>query len=84
MKIAIDLTSLSYHMTGIERYAACMTEAMLKIDTINEYILIFRNQVYHTFSSFVDNKRVKSIVLHGNNKVVFLQTILPIRYTNSH
>lgn len=78
MKIAIDLTSLSYHMTGIERYAACMTEAMLKIDTINEYILIFRNQVYHTFSSFVDNKRVKSIVLHGNNKVVFLQTILPI------
>lgn len=78
MKIAIDLTSLSYHMTGIERYAACMTEEMLKIDTINEYILIFRNQVYHTFSSFIDNKRVKAIVLHGNNKVVFLQVILPI------
>ena len=78
MKIAIDLTSLSYHMTGIERYAACMTEEMLKIDTINEYILIFRNQVYHTFSSFIDNKRVKAIVLHGNNKVVFLQIILPI------
>ena len=78
MKIAIDLTSLSYHMTGIERYAACMTEEMLKIDAINEYILIFRNQVYHTFSSFIDNKRVKAIVLHGNNKVVFLQVILPI------
>lgn len=78
MKIAIDLTSLSYHMTGIERYAACMTEEMLKIDTINEYFLIFRNQVYHTFSSFVNNKRVKAIVLHGNNKVVFLQVILPI------
>lgn len=78
MKIAIDLTSLSYHMTGIERYAACMTEEMLKIDTINEYVLIFRNQVYHTFSSFIDNKRVKAIVLHGNNKVVFLQVILPI------
>lgn len=78
MKIAIDLTSLSYHMTGIERYAACMTEEMLKIDAINEYILIFRNQVYHTFSSFIDNKRVKAIVLHGNNKVVFLQVVLPI------
>ena len=78
MKIAIDLTSLSYHMTGIERYAACMTEEMLKIDAINEYILIFRNQVYHIFSSFIDNKRVKAIVLHGNNKVVFLQVILPI------
>lgn len=78
MKIAIDLTSLSYHMTGIERYAASMTEEMLKIDTINEYVLIFRNEVYRTFFSFIDNTRVKAEVLNGNNKVIFLQVILPI------
>ena len=53
MKIAIDLTSLSYHMTGIERYAACMTEEMLKIDAINEYILILSKKQGYFVSSHV-------------------------------
>lgn len=79
MKIVIDLTSLSYHMTGIERYAACMTEEMIKIDSKNEYILIFRDEIYHKFINFVDNSRIKAVVLYGNNKVLFLQFILPIR-----
>lgn len=77
MVIAIDLTSLSYHMTGIERYAACVTEEMLKQDTVNEYMLIFRNEVYPIFSRFVDDKRVKSVVLQGNSKLIFFQVILP-------
>ena len=77
MRIVIDLTSLSYHISGIERYAACMTEEMLKLDLYNEYLLVFRNEVYVTFKPFVDNKRINAIVLHGNNKVIFLQLILP-------
>lgn len=77
MKIAIDLTSLSYHMTGIERYAACMTEEILKADSKNEYILIFRDEIYHTFTDFIDDVRVKAVILHGNSKVIFLQIILP-------
>ena len=32
MIIAIDLTALSYHITGIERYAMCITEKMLEQD----------------------------------------------------
>ena len=45
MKIAIDLTSLSYHLTGIERYALCVTQEMLEIDQSNQYVLIFRNEM---------------------------------------
>ena len=29
MRILVDLTSLSYHITGIERYALCVTEEIL-------------------------------------------------------
>ena len=78
MKIAIDLTSLSYHMTGIERYAACMTEEMLKHDSTSEYMLIFRNEIYPIFLPFIDNERVKAIILQGKSKIFFLQIILPI------
>lgn len=77
MKIVIDLTSLSYHMTGIERYAACVSEKMLELDIINEYFLVFRNNVYPVFTKYIDEKRVKSIVLHGDNKLIFFQLILP-------
>lgn len=77
MKIVIDLTSLSYHMSGIERYASCMTEEMIKHDLNNKYVLIFRNEVDQRFKNYIDNNRIKAIVLKGNNKVVFLQFILP-------
>lgn len=78
MIIAIDLTSLSYHMTGIERYAACITEKMLEQDNDNEYNLIFRNNIYPALEKFIDGKRIKATILHGNKKVIFLQIILPI------
>ena len=78
MKIVIDLTSLSYHMTGIERYASCITEKMLEIDHLNEYVLVFRNEIYPIFKKFIDHKRVDSLILYGNVKIFFLQIILPL------
>lgn len=78
MKIAIDLTSLSFHVTGIERYAACMTEEMLTQDNLNQYILVFRNEVYKKLTRFVDENRIKVVILHGNNKLIFNQVILPV------
>lgn len=63
-------------MTGIERYAACMTEEMLKNDLKNEYVLVFRNEIYTTFTRFIDDERVKAVILHGDNKVLFLQITL--------
>jgi glycosyltransferase involved in cell wall biosynthesis len=77
MVIAIDLTSLSYHMTGIERYAACVSERMIEQDTKNSYILIFRDAVYPTFKSKINGERVKAIILYGSNKLIFYQIILP-------
>ena len=77
MKIAIDLTSLSYHMTGIERYAACVSEQMLAQDSANEYYLLFRNNVYPIFTKYIDGERVKSVILSGENKLLFFQIILP-------
>lgn len=78
MIIAIDLTSLSYHMTGIERYAMCVTEKMLEQDENNKYILIYRGSVYPAFQSKIDGKRINAIIINGNNKLIFYQIILPV------
>lgn len=76
MIITIDLTSLSYHLTGIERYAMCVTDKMIDKDKENEYILIFRNEIFPIFQDRIDGKRIKAVVLHGNKKLFFLQVTL--------
>ncbi|MFQ9193297.1 MAG: glycosyltransferase family 4 protein [Candidatus Gastranaerophilaceae bacterium] len=77
MIIAIDLTALSYHITGIERYAMCITEKMLEQDKKNTYILIFRDDIHTMFENSIDGKRVKAEIIHGNNKLLFYQIVLP-------
>lgn len=76
MKIAIDLTSLSYHLTGIERYAMGVTDKMLDLDPNNEYVLIFREEIFPLFVNRIDGKRIKAVVLQGKNKFIFLQFVL--------
>jgi glycosyltransferase involved in cell wall biosynthesis len=78
MIIAIDLTPLSYHITGIERYALCITEKMLDIDKENQYFLTFRNEIYPTLKEKVKGERVQAIILNGNHKLIFFQIILPL------
>lgn len=78
MVIAIDLTSLSYHITGIERYALCITEKLLMIDNENRYILVFRNEIYSSLSNYVDGERIIARILHGDNKLLFNQIVLPV------
>ena len=77
MVIAIDLTSLSYHMTGIERYAMCVSEQMLAIDEENKYVLFFRNSIDPIFQEKIDGKRIQARIIKGNNKLLFYQWILP-------
>ena len=77
MKICIDLTSVSYHMSGIERYALYITEQMLAQDKVNSYILICRNSVPEILRKYMDPKRIQAIVLQGNNKILFNQIALP-------
>lgn len=78
MTILIDLTSLSYHISGIERYALCISKEMIKQDKSSKYILVFRNDVDHNFKGEIDGIRVMAKILHGNNKLLFNQIILPL------
>lgn len=77
MKIVIDLTALSYHITGIERYALCISQKMIEIDKVNEYVLLFRTEIHKEFIPYIDNIRVSAVILKGNNKLLFYQIILP-------
>lgn len=78
MTILIDLTSLSYHLTGIERYALCIAEKMIEIDQDSQYILLFRDEIYEGLRAKIDGNRVKAEVIHGNNKILFNLFQLPI------
>ena len=79
MKILIDLTSLSYHLSGIERYALCVTQEMLRQDKNNEYILLFRNEIYPELLPFIkENGHVESVILFGNQKLLFFQITIPM------
>lgn len=82
MKILIDLTPLSYHISGIERYALCISEKMVKQDLKNEYLLVFRNEIFSSFIDLIDGNRVRATVLYGNNKLLFREITLT-RYVNS-
>lgn len=77
MKILIDLTCLSYHVTGVERYALCITKEMMKMDTTNEYILVFRDDIFGELKDYVDTEKVKAVILHGDKKNKFLLLDLP-------
>lgn len=77
MTIAIDLTSLSYHLTGIERFASCVTESLVQQDEQDTFILIFRDKVEEVFQPLIDGKRVRAEILHGNHKLLFFQVVLP-------
>ena len=78
MTILIDLTCLSFHLSGVERYALCISEELLKTDKDNKYILVFRNEVCPVFEKYIDNFRVSSVVLQGGKKQLFLLFGLPV------
>lgn len=83
MKILIDLTSLYDNLSGMERYAANMAKELTESDDINEYILVFKNQIHKLFDS-VQKKNVKCIIIKGKNKLIFNQIILPFHLYKYH
>lgn len=52
MRILIDLTSLADNFSGIERFAACLANEMIK-DSSNQYILLFKEK----YTRFFTNKK---------------------------
>lgn len=72
MKILIDLTSLADNFSGIERFAACISYKMI-LQSQDEFILIFKDQVHQKFRIFTKYDNVKIVVLKRCNKLLFNQ-----------
>lgn len=78
MTILIDLTSLYYHLTGIERYAANMSEQMLDRHPESSYILVFANEISEMFRKYKNRGNIRMIVLPCHNRLWFNQVQLPV------
>lgn len=80
MRISIDLTSLADNFSGIERYAAELSRALIGIDDKNEYVLVFKEAVHPFFSRVVGSRSnvVAEVLPRGNKgKLFFSQFALP-------
>ena len=79
MRVAVDLTSLADNFSGIERYAAELSRALLNIDDKNDYILVFKEGVHSALSSVVNKNNVCIKVLPRGKmgKLLFSQLTLP-------
>ena len=77
MHICLDLTSLVDNLSGIERYAACVSLEMIKAHS-DEYTLVFKKEVHPLFKSICDQNNVNTIVLPECNKLLFNQIRLPM------
>lgn len=77
MKILIDLTSLADNFSGIERFAACLSQELIK-EKRNNYILLFQESVHPLFAESVSEPNVSLVVLPRCNKLIFNQIRLPL------
>lgn len=79
MKVVIDLTSLADNLSGIERYAASMAQSILRQDTSDEFVLLFKESVFPWFERFREQSNVKMRVIPRgrSGKAVFSQVTLP-------
>ena len=69
---------MSSSMSGVRRYASCISEELLKIDNNNEYILLFHNDIYSSFIPYIDNKRITTKTICCNNNILFKLILLPL------
>lgn len=76
MTICFDLTSLADNLSGIERYAACISQEMIRAYDDN-YVLIFKREISPIFQDICQKGNVESVVLPPCNKLFFNQICLP-------
>lgn len=76
MKILIDLTSLADNFSGIERFAACLAQELIKERT-SKFILVFKENVHPLFAESVSKANVEAVVLPRCGKLLFNQIRLP-------
>lgn len=73
MRIAIDLTPIYDHLTGIERYNINITKELIIQHPEDTYILVFKNEIHKEFKGIIKLQNVKHIILPACNKLVFIQ-----------
>ncbi|MBE6753065.1 MAG: glycosyltransferase family 4 protein [Ruminococcaceae bacterium] len=76
MKLFIDLTSLDDRLSGIERYAANITEALLRRGDC-ELTLVFKNRIPERFVSCQGQTGVRLLVLDAGGRLTATQLKLP-------
>lgn len=77
MHICIDLTSLVDNLSGIERYAACISLEIIKAHS-DVFTLVFKKEIHPLFEQVCKQDNVKAIVLPKCNKLLFNQIRLPM------
>lgn len=67
MKIAIDLTSLSFNASGIERYARSIAKNIMLSDRENSYHVLFSNEVPPDFVFLSEDDNVEVTLLSSGD-----------------
>lgn len=78
MRVLFDLTSLAHNFSGIERYALCVSQELIRQYPQNRYILVFKNAIHDAFRILEEQGNVTCVVLRGGNKLLFNQIRLPL------
>ena len=73
MRIALDLTPIYDHLTGIERYNINISKELIKAHPENDYILVFKNEVHSMFQDEAKQNNVEAIIIPSCNKLFFIQ-----------
>lgn len=73
MRIAIDLTPIYDHLTGIERYNINISKEVIRQHPEDSYILVFKECVHEEFKDIVKLANVEHIVVPKCSKLFFIQ-----------
>lgn len=77
MHLCIDLTSLVDNLSGIERYAACISLEIIRAHS-DVFTLVFKKEIHPLFEQVCKQDNVKAIVLPECSKLLFNQIRLPM------
>ena len=78
LTVAVDLTALGERMSGLERYAYRITEALIHTTRKVRFILVVRNEVPELLQDWRNISRVSFCVIKGENKLLVNQLRLPV------
>lgn len=78
MIICIDLTALADNFSGIERFTENIALNLIQENINDQFILIFKREIFKTFLPYKENRNVKIYILKEKNKLWFSQISLPL------